>query len=1023
MSTADAPRPRAARGLRRGWTMTTYLLAALLVPLAVAVINSVTQFRSAQRIQVTAQRLDDRIDRLTGMGRVYLPLVSEQVVFYGLVTLDGLGLDRAAISSQLGIDFAAYTVVARRAVDARLDALTAALAEDADELSATDAEQVARFREELARQRIALDQRNGSADDAEQLFEHFTRWLDARMAAIADQVGQAGDPIARTRAVIASVLGATEVRQSAAGEAVAAFNLVTLHPGSTAVAVVSAADKHIAALNAYVRSAGTAGPLSALQLDPAFRSWSESVDTLRQGAAAPVSGQRNPGLIAPFAALVTAHLGYLDRLDAAVTEAMSGQRATARQLAAHANRDRWLAVGVLALTLASVLAAIVALRVGVVRPLQRLSENGEALHDGHEPTGPLPLRGPREVRVATHTFNSLVGTFGTVRRAVSDLAAGRHVRDLEPAEDPPEQVPGPLGEALNTSVANLAALTEQLHHSQALAAAIVDHAADAIWTVDNDGLIQTANPAAANLVGVGAAEQQGQPIGTFLRRISGEVVAGAPGRKETPVLVSQGSSKVENVELRTIVAHDITERRELEVQLFHQARHDSLTGLANRAAALEHLNEMLAEPGERTAVMFIDIDGFKAVNDTNGHAVGDRVLTVVADRLRRRTKEGMAARLGGDEFLTVVAAADTLAQLRQVGVELIAEIERPIRLGDNAFSLSASVGIALSRPGERDAQQVVRRADEAAYLAKERGGGRVELYNAELQAMIERRSAVDLGIRQAVRSGEMELLFQPILDLRDGSFPVFEALVRWRRGDELVPAAAFIPIAERSSAILEIGRWALNEACSTLGRWQRELGLTERRLSINVSGRHLMDDEFVADVRSALERGGTSGSAIELELTETHLLTDLSRARHALRALAADGVAVAIDDFGAGFASMNYLRELKPEVVKLDREFIADVQANPTNQAIVAALVAIGDAIGFEVVAEGVETVEQLRYLARNGCRRAQGYLIAPPMSIGACEAWLAAGTPAAVDLALLSAARAAPGTSGTDTGAAALTE
>jgi diguanylate cyclase (GGDEF)-like protein len=417
-------------------------------------------------------------------------------------------------------------------------------------------------------------------------------------------------------------------------------------------------------------------------------------------------------------------------------------------------------------------------------------------------------------------------------------------------------------------------------------------------------------------------------------------------------------------------------------QLAYQAHHDPLTGLPNRFAAMERLDALFASTMS-FSLLFVDIDGFKSVNDTQGHEAGDAVLREIGRRLSEITQSGeFVARLGGDEFIVIATDSVGTDAAVVLGMRIIQDIERPYGAEQTIFTLSASIGVVASTSAD-NALDALRQADSALYSAKRRGRGRVETFDAALQASIEHEADIALALRHGVRNGELELHIQPVLNLATNSFTHAEALVRWNRGGtSMVSPGEFIPIAERSALIFEIERWVLTEACRTLVDWKQREPDLDLRLAVNISGRHLIEGDLTADLDVALAITGADPSMLEFELTETHLLEDLEQATSVLNTLRARGIAIAVDDFGTGYSSMNYLRNLPVDVIKIDRSFVARSTEAGYDSTVIEAILTIARSLGLEVVAEGIETVEQLEYIRTVGCDRAQGFLLARPVSI-----------------------------------------
>jgi diguanylate cyclase (GGDEF)-like protein len=573
----------------------------------------------------------------------------------------------------------------------------------------------------------------------------------------------------------------------------------------------------------------------------------------------------------------------------------------------------------------------------------------------------------------------MLTTLHRVDQEINGLASGDFGIDSN-------DIPGTIGESLRSSVDHLARVTAQWQRSESFASAIVEQAADAIWAVDSGGVIRTANAASERLLEIDVDRQLGRSIYEFLPILSGEtVVKGRPG-----VRVHVASNSVTDSDLPvTVIARDVSERARFEERLAHQARHDALTDLPNRFAVLERL-EQLHERQESVAVLFIDIDGFKSVNDTRGHEAGDRVLTEIGRRLRSHVRPyDFVARLGGDEFVVLVRDIRRTAEALPFGERVIQQIEQPIVDDHSMFTLSASVGIALTDEA-LPALEAIRRADSAVYLAKRHGRGRVEVYDAALQASIEHDAELELALRHAIRSDELVLHYQPIVDLRTGEMCGVEALVRWERpGFGLIPPGDFVPVAERSSLIVDMQHWVLEEACATLASWHERDPYSTHTVAVNISGRHLIDGDLVGDLHQALDRTGADPGLLVFELTETHLLEDVDRATAVLNEIRRFGITISVDDFGTGYSSMTYLRDLPIDVIKIDRSFLAAAVREGRDEPLVDAMLTIGRNLHLKVVAEGVETERQLAYITERGCDYAQGWLFARAVPIDEAEAML----------------------------------
>ena len=433
-------------------------------------------------------------------------------------------------------------------------------------------------------------------------------------------------------------------------------------------------------------------------------------------------------------------------------------------------------------------------------------------------------------------------------------------------------------------------------------------------------------------------------------------------------------------------ARDLTERKRVEAALEHQALHDALTGLPNRLLFLDRLEQAIARASRdhaTPAVMFLDLDRFKLVNDGLGHDAGDDLLVAVAERLRGALRPGdTVARFGGDEFvllfegLSEPESADVLAR------RILACFSQPFPVGGEQFQASASLGVALG-DGIKTAGELVRDADAAMYRAKALGRGRLQLFDAATQDEALSRVHTETALRDALARGELRLHFQPIVELA-GCRPVgVEALLRWEHPTRgLLAPDAFIAVAEDSGLIVPIGAWVLAEACRRVRAWNELLDEAHQlRLSVNLSARQLAEPELLATVRDTLLGAGIDPRHLELslEITEALMLHDPEMAAQRLGELRALGVQFAIDDFGTGYSSLAYLRRFPVSVVKIDSPFVAGLGIDDHDEAIVSAIVRLAHTLGLRVVAEGVETQLQLAHLRAMGCDYAQGFLLGRP--------------------------------------------
>jgi diguanylate cyclase (GGDEF)-like protein/PAS domain S-box-containing protein len=467
-------------------------------------------------------------------------------------------------------------------------------------------------------------------------------------------------------------------------------------------------------------------------------------------------------------------------------------------------------------------------------------------------------------------------------------------------------------------------------------------------------------------------------------------------KDDTTVWVEQRLSLVRGEDGRIIsvegIARDVTERKLAEERLERQALHDDLTTLPNRRLLRDRISQALAH-AERdrclVAVVFLDLDRFKLINDSWGHAEGDKVLVAVADRLRGVVRgSDTVARFGGDEFVVVREAIGSCEEVSGYLERLTSEVQRPIVLGNNELIVSASVGVALGGAGDTP-EVMLRDADAAMYKAKARGTSRPEIATQAVHNEAASRLGTELALRRSITRDEFDVMYQPVVAIESGALVGVEALLRWRRPDHgLVGPDAFIGIAEDTGLIRPLGAWVLHQACRQLYHWSR-IGVSGGVVSVNLSARQLSSPDLVGNVLGAMAAAGIEPSQLSFEITESVLMEDVDRSIQILLTLKDIGVGLAIDDFGTGYSSLAYLERFPVDTLKVDRSFVARLGADAADNAIVSAIMALGHALGLAVIAEGVETVEQLRILADLGCDSAQGYLFARPVPPGDLSAFV----------------------------------
>ena len=427
-----------------------------------------------------------------------------------------------------------------------------------------------------------------------------------------------------------------------------------------------------------------------------------------------------------------------------------------------------------------------------------------------------------------------------------------------------------------------------------------------------------------------------------------------------------------------------------------RANHDTVTGLATRRLFMQRLDEALtASPGPLVGVCFIDLDRFKMVNDTLGHAAGDQLLYEVGERIKACLRPGdSAARFGGDEFAVLVETVEDVGQVVAIADRIGESLRMPAWIDGRQVFVDASVGIVTAAPGRVDGEALVRDADVAMYEAKQTGAGRSVVFDLEMRDRFERRVSLESDLRTALTCQELELHYQPIVDLTSGNIVCVEALLRWQRpGHGWVPPLAFVPVAEETGLILAIGEWVLREACREARAWHAVLprGLAPA-IAVNLSGRQLQEPGFADQVAAVLAETGLPADALVLEITESILMKDRDTAIARLRELKALGVGLAVDDFGTGYSSLTSLRSFPVDILKIDKAFVDDVGRDPEAAQLARAIVELGRTLHLSTIAEGIESVDQCDVMRTSACGLGQGYLFSRPVDGGSLRALLADG-------------------------------
>jgi diguanylate cyclase (GGDEF)-like protein/PAS domain S-box-containing protein len=549
---------------------------------------------------------------------------------------------------------------------------------------------------------------------------------------------------------------------------------------------------------------------------------------------------------------------------------------------------------------------------------------------------------------------------------------------------------------------------EELRRSEERVSGMLISATSAILVVAEDGRIQLANPQAENIFGylhdelislsvealvpesfrISHAHHRGEYLKDPRARPMGLGMDLAARRKdgtEFPAEIGLSSFATPEGRLVTYIISDITQRKRAEDALAHRALHDPLTDLCNRTLFMDKLRQALARSqrhGNLVAVLFLDLDHFKVVNDSLGHDAGDTVLVRMAARLRAALRpEDTASRFGGDEFVILLEDIDGQRQAIDIAGRLSRAVAEPIELEAGEIVVTTSVGIAMARGTAESPEAVVRDADAAVFRAKERGRARYELFDHEMRRRADRRLRTESELRRAIESGDLVLHFQPLVRLDDERITSLEALVRWNHAERgLLPPEEFIPVAEETGLIGPLGSWVLEEACRQAGGWFPSARAEDApAVTVNISAGQLARPDFEDTVVRILAETRLDPTRLTFEITETILMERAPSILDVLGRLREIGVHLAIDDFGTGYASLNYLKQFPVDALKVDRSFVDGLGRDPEDSAIVAAVVGLAHARGLSAIAEGVETRQQLEQLRRVGCDLGQGFYFARP--------------------------------------------
>lgn len=533
-----------------------------------------------------------------------------------------------------------------------------------------------------------------------------------------------------------------------------------------------------------------------------------------------------------------------------------------------------------------------------------------------------------------------------------------------------------------------------------------------------DGVVLTCNPAAARMFGVDAAALLGRSLAERIKSANKSALPGEPlfppgayetlGRRASdelfPIELSVSATHVAGAPQRVVILRDITERRAAQDRMAYLANYDSLTGLPNRALFRDRLAEAMKRAkhnGRQMGLMFLDLDRFKDVNDSLGHAAGDLLLKHVSRTLNQclRQTDSISrvessetytlARLGGDEFTIIVEQLDGPEDASLIARRILDALIEPFKVDRQEVFISTSIGISLYPLDDSDLDGLIRHTDMAMYRSKARGRSTYSFYSEDMSADVEARLSLEASLRHALERNEFTLHYQPKADLQTGRVTGVEALIRWNRpGEGMVSPERFITMLEDTGLILPVGAWVIQTACKEVASWER-LGLPPLSLAVNLSARQFRHQHLIDLIRDTLLEQGLAPHRLELELTESQLMEDNDVSRALLSSLKSLGVKVAIDDFGTGHSSLSYLKRFSIDTLKIDRSFVREITTSEEDLAIATAVVALGHSLNLKVVAEGVETLQQADCLRALGCTEIQGYLLSRPQPADKLVEWL----------------------------------
>jgi diguanylate cyclase (GGDEF)-like protein/PAS domain S-box-containing protein len=615
---------------------------------------------------------------------------------------------------------------------------------------------------------------------------------------------------------------------------------------------------------------------------------------------------------------------------------------------------------------------------------------------------------------------SLIGAFWLFFR-ISDwflnpvevlTETARHIT----AGDVDRPIPGHFEGEMATLADAFNIMVRRLHDSTVRTRAVLDSVDEGIIAINQKGLIETFNPAAEKIFGYAGGEVMGRNVGELMLQpdrdrhdgyigkyletgrsavlgSSREVVAVRKDGSSFPLEIRVSEVRFEAERLFIAAVRDITERKEAEGKIIYLATHDALTDLPNRNLLRDRLQQALAQAHRndgRVAVLFIDLDRFKTINDSLGHDMGDLLLQQVAARLVANVRtEDTVARQGGDEFIALLPTLGHIQDAELVGQKLLEALSAPYLVRGNELHVGASIGIAVSPDDGEDVDLLLKHSDTAMYHAKENGRNNCQFFAPEMNRLAAQRHAMSTDLRHALGRNELFLNFQPVIDMGSGKMAGLEVLLRWRHPQTgLISPLEFIPLAEDIGVIVPIGEWVLKTACLQLKAWQQQ-GYEVPRLAVNLSARQFMNKMLAQTIERILRETGVDARFLGVEITESMLMGKTDDAVGVLRQFNGIGLEISVDDFGTGYSSLSYLKHFPIDKLKIDKSFVQDITSDPNDAAIVTAIIALARSLKLKVVAEGVETEAQLAFLRKHGCDECQGYYFSKPLPASGMEAWL----------------------------------